>query len=363
MPEKSLKARILKGLMPVGILAAGVAAGAVVYTSKPPVEETPPEIKPRAVKTMAVEKSSVSMTIASQGTVAARQVVSLVPQVSGVVSWVSDQFVNGGVFSQGETILEIDPRDYELAVISAEADVADATQQLETAKAQSELAASDWNLLDRGTPSALALRKSHPGVSLRWAGSQEGESEFLSSLMRNTLFAMFGIFFLLAVAFRSYSQPLIIMTAIPFGYMGAVVGHLLLGIDLSMYSILGIVAAAGVVINDNLVLMDYINKLRDQGHNALRAVEIAAEERFRPIFLTSFTTFVGLLPLMAETSVQAQFLIPTVVSLAFGVLFATAVTLLLVPILYLLLNDFQAWTSRVFKRESHQGTTGEDVLA
>jgi RND family efflux transporter MFP subunit len=159
MPEKSLKARILKGLMPVGILAAGVAAGAVVYTSKPPVEETPPEIKPRAVKTMAVEKSSVSMTIASQGTVAARQVVSLVPQVSGVVSWVSDQFVNGGVFSQGETILEIDPRDYELAVISAEADVADATQQLETAKAQSELAASDWNLLDRGTPSALALRK------------------------------------------------------------------------------------------------------------------------------------------------------------------------------------------------------------
>lgn len=206
------------------------------------------------------------------------------------------------------------------------------------------------------------LRRDFPGVTLRWAGSQEGESEFINSLMRNALFAMLGIFFLLAVAFRSYSQPVIIMTAIPFGYLGAVVGHLLLGLDLSMYSILGIVAAAGVVINDNLVLMDYINKLRDQGHNALRAVEIAAEERFRPIFLTSFTTFVGLVPLMTETSVQAQFLIPTVVSLAFGVLFATAVTLLLVPILYLLLDDFQAWAGRVFRREPAVTVQGTDVV-
>lgn len=194
------------------------------------------------------------------------------------------------------------------------------------------------------------LRREHPGVNLRWAGSQEGESEFMNSLQRNTLFAMFAIFFLLAVAFRSYTQPLIIMTAIPFGYMGAIVGHLLLGLDLSMYSILGIVAAAGVVINDNLVLMDYINKLRGKGYSAIKAVEVAAEERFRPIFLTSFTTFVGLLPLMAETSVQAQFLIPTVVSLAFGVLFASTVTLLLVPVLYLMLNDSQEWLGRLFQR-------------
>jgi multidrug efflux pump subunit AcrB len=185
----------------------------------------------------------------------------------------------------------------------------------------------------------------------------------MNSLMRNSMFAMLAIFFLLAVAFRSYSQPLIIMTAIPFGYLGAIVGHLLLGLDLSMYSILGIVAAAGVVINDNLVLMDYINKLRDQGYTAIKAVEKAAEERFRPIFLTSFTTFVGLLPLMAETSVQAQFLIPTVVSLAFGVLFASTVTLLLVPILYLMLADFQEWASRLMPRKASVSVSGHDVTA
>jgi len=207
------------------------------------------------------------------------------------------------------------------------------------------------------------LRSEFPGLNIRWAGSQEGESEFMNSLARNTMFAMFAIYFLLAVAFRSYSQPLIIMTAIPFGYMGAIVGHLLLGIDLSMYSILGIVAAAGVVINDNLVLMDFINKLREKGQSAIKAVEIAAEERFRPIFLTSVTTFVGLLPLMAETSVQAQFLIPTVVSLAFGVLFASTVTLLLVPILYLMLNDFQVWGRRLLNRKKATPATGSNVLA
>lgn len=159
MPGKSVKTKIVRALLPVAVLATGIGAGAVVYTSKPPVEETPPAIKPRAVKTMAVEISAVSMQVASQGTVEARQVVDLVPQVNGVVASVSDKFVNGGVFVEGETILEIDPRDYELAVISAEAAVADAAQLLETARAQSEQAASEWNLLDRGTPTALALRK------------------------------------------------------------------------------------------------------------------------------------------------------------------------------------------------------------
>ena len=117
--------------------------------------------------------------------------------------------------------------------------------------------------LDNGTLKTLSDQ--FPGITLRWAGNQESENEFLSSLGRNALFALFAIFFLLAVAFRSYVQPLIIMTAIPCGFIGAIVGHLLMRIDLSMYSILGIVAAAGVVVNDNLVLMDYINKLRQRG--------------------------------------------------------------------------------------------------
>ena len=141
--------------------------------------------------------------------------------------------------------------------------------------------------------------------------------------------------------------------------MGALLGHFLLGMDFSLYSIMGIVAAAGVVVNDNLVLMDYINRLRGRGERALRAVEIAAENRFRPIFLTSFTTFIGLTPMMAETSLQAQFIIPTVVSLAFGVLFSTIATLFLVPIVYLYVNDFRKNILGIFKAPSASETTLE----
>jgi multidrug resistance efflux pump len=143
MPAKSVKERISKALLPVAVLAAGVCAGAVVCTTKPPVEEAPPEIKPRAVNTMAVAVRAVSMTVASQGTVEARQAVNLVPQVSGAITWVSDKFVNGGIFVEGERILQIDPRDYELAVVSAEARVADAVQQLETVRAQAEQAIAE----------------------------------------------------------------------------------------------------------------------------------------------------------------------------------------------------------------------------
>lgn len=151
--------KLTRILLPILVLGAGVAAGAVVYTSKPPIEETPPEIKPRAVNTIAVEASSVSVYVESQGTVEARQIVSIIPQVSGQITRVSDKFVNGGVFEEGELLLQIDPRDYEVAVTSAEAVVADAHQQLETVKAQAEQAVSEWTLLDRGTPTALALRK------------------------------------------------------------------------------------------------------------------------------------------------------------------------------------------------------------
>ena len=141
--------------------------------------------------------------------------------------------------------------------------------------------------------------------------------------------------------------------------MGALLGHFLLGMDFSLYSIMGIVAAAGVVVNDNLGLMDYINRLRGRGERALKAVEIAAENRFRPIFLTSFTTFIGLTPMMAETSLQAQFIIPTVVSLAFGVLFSTIATLFLVPIVYLYVNDFRKNILEIFKTPSVSEITTE----
>jgi len=179
------------------------------------------------------------------------------------------------------------------------------------------------------------LEKKYPNVEFHFGGGSEGQAEFMNSVMQNFTKGLLVIYVLFAIAFRSYFKPFIILTALPFGYMGAILGHLILGMDISIYSILGIIAAMGVVINDNLVLMDYINQLRDKGYEVMQAIEISAEERFRPIFLTSFTTFIGLVPLMLETSVQAKFLIPTVVSLAFGVLFATTVTLILVPTLYL----------------------------
>jgi multidrug efflux pump subunit AcrB len=122
---------------------------------------------------------------------------------------------------------------------------------------------------------------------------------------------------------------------VPFGIMGAIFGHMILSWEISMLSLLGVIACAGVVVNDNLVFIDRINQLRAAGHGLVEALLQAGEDRFRPIILTSITTFVGLLPIMSETSMQAQFLIPMVISLAFGVLFATGVTLLLVPCLYL----------------------------
>lgn len=175
-------------------------------------------------------------------------------------------------------------------------------------------------------------------VKYTYGGDSEGEQEFMEFMIFGFVAGLLLIYVLFAIAFRSYFKPFVIFTALPFGYMGAIIGHLVLGMDISIFSILGILAAMGVVINDNLVLVDYICQLRDKGYNVIQAIEISAEERFRPIFLTSFTTFIGLVPLMTETSVQAKYLIPTVVSLSFGVLFATFVTLILVPVLYILMS-------------------------
>ncbi|WP_444899515.1 efflux RND transporter permease subunit [Microbulbifer sp. VAAC004] len=178
------------------------------------------------------------------------------------------------------------------------------------------------------------LERQFPGFSLRTAGEMQEEEEFNGAILAFFVLSLFAIYALLAIAFRSYSQPLLILTAVPFGFFGAVVGHLLMGHDISIMSMLGFLAAAGVVVNDNLVLMDRINQLRAQGWAVMDAVVQAGRDRFRPIILTSITTFIGLVPIMFERSIQAQFLIPMVISLAFGVLFATAVTLVLVPNLY-----------------------------
>ncbi len=185
------------------------------------------------------------------------------------------------------------------------------------------------------------LRKDYDGLEVGLVGEQREQGEVFASLGPNFLMAMFIIFSLLAIPLKSYIQPIIIMSAIPFGFVGAVGGHLVMGYELSFVSMLGIIALAGVVVNDSLVLVDTTNRYRKQGATAYDAVTSAGQRRFRPILLTSLTTFFGLLPMIFETSVQAKFLIPMAISLGFGVLFATFIILLLVPVFYMVSEDFR----------------------
>jgi multidrug efflux pump subunit AcrB len=190
------------------------------------------------------------------------------------------------------------------------------------------------------------LKEEFPGLDFLVKGEQDAASEFLIELVRLTLMAFLCIYGLIAIAFRSYIQPAIVMSAVPFGLLGAIVGHLLFGITMSMFSFMGVVAAAGVVINDNLVLIDGINKVREKQPDITAAVIEAAVGRFRPILLTSFTTFAGLLPIMSERSSQSEYLKPMTLSLGFGVFFASFVTLIMVPCLYLVVEDARARLKR-----------------
>lgn len=179
------------------------------------------------------------------------------------------------------------------------------------------------------------LLDQYPDVVITLKGEQQENDEFLQEIILFLLLSMLGIFAVMAIMFRSYWQPLLVLTAVPFGFMGAIYGHVIIGTGISLFSVLGMMACAGVVVNDNVVLIDRINQLRRLGYSPRRAVVNGAVQRFRPIVLTSVTTFLGLTPILLETSVQAQFLIPMVTSLSFGVLFASLVTLIFVPALYL----------------------------
>jgi len=190
------------------------------------------------------------------------------------------------------------------------------------------------------------LKADYPGLNYSLEGEEKERRDSMRSMMYGFLVALFLIFVLLAIPFNSYIQPLIIMTAIPFGMIGAVLGHLLLGYDLSIVSFFGIVALAGVLVNDSLVLLDAINKQITAGaENRIEAIIAASKSRFRPVILTSVTTFGGLLPMITETSMQARVLIPMAISLGFGVLFATGITLILIPSLYMMISrgNLQDW--------------------
>jgi multidrug efflux pump subunit AcrB/ribosome modulation factor len=203
------------------------------------------------------------------------------------------------------------------------------------------------------------LIRQYPGMDWARGGQQRDLGEFMSTLLNYYLVAVLGMYLLLAVLFKSYVQPLIIVYAIPFGIMGAVIGHVMFGEVISSWSYIGMVAVSGVVVNDNLVLMDYINNRREEGASTYDAVIEAGVARFRPILLTSLTTFVGLVPLLMETSLQAQFLIPMAISLAFGVLFATLISLLLVPCTYLFMDDAMQATRNMFSSGEEAVTVEE----
>ncbi len=178
------------------------------------------------------------------------------------------------------------------------------------------------------------FKQEFPDVTRGEAGGFEQEQEFFAEINRLILIALGAMYILLAIAFRSYAQPMLLMTALPFAYCGAIFGLAITGTPMAMFAFFGIAAAAGVVINDNLVMIDYVNRRRDEGAGAVQALVDAGVSRFRPILLTSVTTFVGILPLLAEKSVQAQFLQPMIVSLGYAVAFALFVSLLMVPALY-----------------------------
>jgi len=198
---------------------------------------------------------------------------------------------------------------------------------------------------DRFMPQLLKL---YPSVKTELAGRIQEEMDGVNEQMRNFILSLMLIFALLAIPLRSYSQPIIIMSAIPFGVVGSVLGHLLFGLDISLMSIFGIIAAAGVVVNDSLVMVDFVNRAREEGIRIVDAVVQAGTQRFRAIILTSLTTFIGLMPIIFETSLQAKIVIPMAVSLAFGVAFATVVTLIFIPCFYVILEDVKG---KLFKRE------------
>ncbi|MBA4717166.1 MAG: efflux RND transporter permease subunit [Verrucomicrobiales bacterium] len=219
--------------------------------------------------------------------------------------------------------------------------------------------------IDRGNPNANAnqarrnlenntlseFSELYPGIKYEFYGEQKDQAQSMEELQTSSLFALLVVFVLMAIPLGSYIQPGIVMSVIPFGIVGAILGHILMGANISIMSMCGIVALSGVVVNDSLVLVDYVNRHRIRGKSIVEAAWEAGAARFRPIVLTSLTTFAGLSPMLFETDLQAKFLIPMAISLGFGILFATFITLILVPCVYLLLEDLK---SLIFKPEKIQ---------
>jgi len=214
----------------------------------------------------------------------------------------------------------------------------------------------------------VLMERAYPGIQYSFEGEQKDQAQSVSEMGQKALLALIGMYVLMAIPLRSYVQPMIVMSVIPFGLVGAVGGHLLLGFNFSIMSMCGVIALAGVVVNDSLVLVDYVNRHVREGQSLHEAAWEAGAARFRPILLTSLTTFAGLTPMLLETDVQARFLVPMAVSLGFGILFASFITLFLVPCLYLVLEDALGSLSgrrqrRLERRETRQADRSTTAAA
>lgn len=205
------------------------------------------------------------------------------------------------------------------------------------------------------------LKRQFPTLNIHFAGEAEEQAETQSSMKQMFLLAMLIIYMLLAVPLRSYIQPVLIMTAIPFGVVGAVLGHWLNDLPLGILSFNGIIALSGVVVNDSLLLVSRFNNLKPDSEHLHEAISLACRSRLRAVLLTSLTTYAGLMPLLGETSRQAQFLIPAAVSLGYGIMFATVITLVLIPTLLHIQHDMAEWLSRlrraVISKNREEATT------
>ena len=210
------------------------------------------------------------------------------------------------------------------------------TADVDASKAQSGAVIAD--LTTEFIPQLLAR---YSGVKFGLGGASQEEQTLMKRMILGFVASLFLIYGLLAVPLKSYVQPLVIMTVIPFGFIGAVVGHIIFGVSISMLSIFGLIALAGVVVNDSLILVEFVNRGRADKLSIDDSLMGAGRQRFRAILLTTMTTFVGLLPMLFETSTQAQFVIPMALSLSFGIVFATSITLILIPCLYRVIYDLR----------------------
>jgi multidrug efflux pump subunit AcrB len=210
-----------------------------------------------------------------------------------------------------------------------------------TADVDASTALSGTVIQDLTTEFMPQLLARYSGVKFGLGGASQEQQTLMQRMILGFVASLFLIYGLLAVPLKSYVQPLVIMAVIPFGFIGAVVGHIIFGVSISMLSIFGLIALAGVVVNDSLILVEFVNRGRCDDLSIDEALMSAGRQRFRAILLTTMTTFVGLLPMLFETSTQAQFVIPMALSLSFGIVFATTITLILIPCLYRVIYDLR----------------------